>query len=135
MLPIPNCPCDQSQSCGISHTFPPHFLCFLIRYSHLLTVHLLYVNAVSINVIVQSTVQVASEGEENADEDTEVSRHTPLEDRQLGSAAGHVYGLEEDEIDTRAFIPAAGGLVMIELLKLPPQPKSINGWTIRQGDK
>ena len=76
-----------------------------------------------------------SEGEETGVEDNnETSRTTPLDDRQLDSAAaGHVYGLEEDEIDTRAFVPATGGLVMIELLKLPPQPKSINGWTIRQG--
>lgn len=74
-----------------------------------------------------------SEGEETGVEDNEGSRATPQDDRQLDSAAGHVYGLEEDEIDTRAFVPATGGLVMIELLKLPPQPKSINGWTIRQG--
>ena len=86
---------------------------------------------------VKSTVQVASEGEETGVEDNNNgnvgSRNTPRDDGQVDSAAGHVYGLEEDEIDTRAFVPATAGLVMIELLKLPPQPKSINGWTIRQG--
>ena len=87
-----------------------------------------------VNIYTQSTVQVGSEGEETAVEDNEEARNTPSDDRKLDSAtAGQVYGLEEDEIDTRAFIPATGGIIMLELLKLPPQPKSINGWTIRQG--
>ena len=39
-----------------------------------------------------------------------------------------------DELDLRAYVPAAGGLIMLELLRLPPQPKCVSGWTIRQGE-
>ena len=40
--------------------------------------------------------------------------------------------LEEDEIDLRNYQPA-GGPIIFQALELPPQPKTINNWTIRKG--
>ena len=40
--------------------------------------------------------------------------------------------LEEDEVDLRAYRPA-GGPIILHALELPPQPKTINNWTIMKG--
>lgn len=39
--------------------------------------------------------------------------------------------LEEDEIDLRSFQPARGP-IYLQALELPPQPKSINNWTVKK---
>ncbi len=40
--------------------------------------------------------------------------------------------LEEDEVDLRAFRPARGP-IFLQALELPPQPKTINSWTVKKG--
>ena len=42
--------------------------------------------------------------------------------------------LEDDEVDLREYHPA-GGPVVIQLLTLPPQPRTINNWTMSQGGR
>ena len=37
-----------------------------------------------------------------------------------------------DEVNLRGHLPA-GGPIIIQLLEMPPQAKSINNWTIRKG--
>lgn len=39
--------------------------------------------------------------------------------------------LDEDVVDLRQF-QQLGGIYHIELIKLPPQPVSVKGWTLRQ---
>ena len=39
---------------------------------------------------------------------------------------------EEGEVDMRSFRPA-GGPILLNILELPPQPKVINNWTIKNG--
>ena len=46
-----------------------------------------------------------------------------------GEAGG---GPREDEVDLRSHRPA-GGPILFQLIEMPPQPKSINNWTIRKG--
>lgn len=41
--------------------------------------------------------------------------------------------VEEDEVNLRSFQPACGP-ILFQLLEMPPQPKSINNWTIRKGN-
>lgn len=40
----------------------------------------------------------------------------------------------DDEVNLRGFLPA-GGPIILQLLEMPPQAKSINNWTIRKGTK
>lgn len=40
--------------------------------------------------------------------------------------------LEADEVNLRAFLPACGPIIF-DLLEMPPQSKSVNNWTFRQG--
>ncbi len=40
--------------------------------------------------------------------------------------------LEEDEVDLRCYRPA-GGVVLLDLYTLPPQFKTIQDWTLKQG--
>ena len=42
--------------------------------------------------------------------------------------------LEEDEVDLRAMRPAFGP-VLLQLLSLPPQPKTINNWTLKPSER
>ena len=40
--------------------------------------------------------------------------------------------LEEDEVDLRCYRPA-GGVILLDLYTLPPQSKTIQDWTLKQG--
>ena len=40
--------------------------------------------------------------------------------------------LDEDEVDLRGYTIVGGGPILIDLLVLPPQPKSVNNWIIAQ---
>lgn len=51
------------------------------------------------------------------------------EDKEKGAEEP---ALEEDEVDLREYHPA-GGPIFLQLLLLPPQPKTTNNWTISQG--
>ena len=42
--------------------------------------------------------------------------------------------LQDDEVDLREYHPA-GGPIIIQLLALPPPPKTINNWTMSQGEE
>ena len=74
------------------------------------------------------------DGSSNGGEDNEEDSTAPSDKQQDDTTAA----VEQpsgpvDELDLRAYVPAAGGLIMLELLRLPPQPKCVSGWTIRQG--
>jgi len=85
-----------------------------------------------------SAVQVVNEevdGTNNGGEDNEEGSAAPS-DKQLDDTAAAAVEQPSgpvDELDLRAYVPATGGLIMLELLHLPPQPKCVNGWTMRQG--
>ena len=48
---------------------------------------------------------------------------TPQEENQV----------QEDEVDLRGFQPARGP-IFLHALELPPQPKSINKWTVKKSE-
>ena len=56
--------------------------------------------------------------------------HFTLSHVAVGEAAAPE--LEEDEVDLRCYRPA-GGVMDIGLFTLPPQPKAVQQWTLKQG--
>ena len=73
------------------------------------------------------------DGSSNGGEDNEEGSTAPSDKQDDTIAAVEQPSGPVDELDLRAYVPAAGGLIMLELLRLPPQPKCVSGWTIRQG--